>query len=67
MSRNCTHNGPLQKAFYRPDEVAEILGLSRRTIYRMIRDSRLPSVKLNKGPRRISNQALTTLLKSEGD
>ena len=55
-----------QKAFYRPDEVAQILCLSRRTIYRMIKDGRLPSIKWGKGPRRVSHQALTTLLKIEG-
>ena len=55
-----------QRAFYRPDEVAQILRLSRRTIYRMIRDGRLSGSKFGKGPWRVSHQALTTLLKIEG-
>ena len=41
------------KRFFRPDEVAAILALSRRTIYRMIRDGRLPGVKWGSGPWRI--------------
>ena len=51
-----------QKAFYRPDEVAEILCLSRRTIYRMMKDGRLPCVKLSFGTKRVSHQALTNLI-----
>jgi excisionase family DNA binding protein len=52
-----------QRAFYRPDEVAQILHLFRGTIYRMIRDGRLSGSKFGKGPWRVSYQALTTLLK----
>ena len=52
----------LRRAFYRPDEVAAFLCLSRRTIYRMIRDGRLPGIKLGKAPWRISRQALVNLL-----
>jgi excisionase family DNA binding protein len=50
------------KRFFRPDEVAEILTLSRRTIYRMIRDGRLPAVKLRPGPWRIPRESLMRLL-----
>ncbi len=38
------------KRFFRPDEVAAVLALSRRTIYRMIRDGRLPGVKWGPAP-----------------
>lgn len=55
-----------EKAFYRLDEVAEILGLSRRTIYRMIKDGRLVSVKFGPGSQRIPHQALDNLI-NEGD
>lgn len=46
------------KRFFRPDEVAAILALSRRTIYRMIKDGRLPGVKWGSGPWRIPRESL---------
>lgn len=48
----------MKKRMFRPDEVAQILCLSRRTIYRMIRDGRLPAVRLGAGPWRIPREAL---------
>lgn len=57
-----------RKAFYRPDELAKILSLSRRTIYRMIRDGRLPSVRFGGGPWRIPKESVTKLFEeSLGD
>lgn len=50
------------KRFYRPDEVAVILDLSRRTIYRMIRDGRISGVKWGAGPWRIPRESLAGLL-----
>jgi excisionase family DNA binding protein len=50
------------KRFFRPDEAAAILVLSRRTVYRMIRDGRLTGVKLGRGPWRIPRESLTNLL-----
>lgn len=50
-----------QKRFFRPDEVAAILALSRRTIYRMIRDGRLSGVKWGAGPWRIPRESLADL------
>ena len=47
-----------QKRFFRPDEVAAILALSRRTIYRMIRDGRLARDKWGSGPWRIPRESL---------
>jgi excisionase family DNA binding protein len=58
----------MKKKFFRPDEVAQILCLSRRTIYRMIRDGRLPAARLGAGPWRISRDTLVLLLPSpQGD
>jgi excisionase family DNA binding protein len=54
------------KRFLRPDEVAGILALSRRTIYRMIRDGRLAGVKWGTGPWRIPRESLANLLREEG-
>jgi excisionase family DNA binding protein len=49
------------KRVFRPDEVAQILSLSRRTVYRMIRDGRLPGIK-DSGPWRIPRETLERLL-----
>jgi excisionase family DNA binding protein len=58
----------MKKKLFRPDEVAQILCLSRRTIYRMIRDGRLPALRLGAGPWRISRETLLILLPSpQGD
>jgi excisionase family DNA binding protein len=54
------------KRFYRPDEVAVILDLSRRTIYRMIRDGRIIGVKWGSGPWRIPRESLAGLLSEDG-
>ncbi|RJR48295.1 MAG: DNA-binding protein [Deltaproteobacteria bacterium] len=53
---------PLSKRFFRPDEVAGFLALSRRTVYRMIRDGRLQAVKWGSGPWRIPREAVLALL-----
>jgi excisionase family DNA binding protein len=54
----------LTKKMFRPDEVSQILCLSRRTIYRMIRDGRLPAIRHGAGPWRISRETLLQLLPS---
>ena len=53
------------KRFFRPDEVAAILDLSRRTVYRMIRDGRLNGVKWGSGPWRIPRESLAGLFPEE--
>ncbi len=47
-----------KKRFFRPDEVAALLSLSRRTVYRMIKDGRLKGVRLGSGPWRIARENL---------
>jgi excisionase family DNA binding protein len=54
-----------KKRFFRPDEAAAILVLSRRTVYRMIRDGRITGVKWGRGPWRIPRESLTSLLPEE--
>lgn len=51
-----------KKMLFRPDEVADMLCLSRRTVYRMIRDGRLSGVRLGSGPWRIARESLLHLL-----
>ena len=53
------------KRFFRPDEVAELLALSRRTVYRMIRDGRINGVKWGNGPWRIPRESLTGILQEK--
>lgn len=45
-----------QKKFFRPDELGLFLCLSRRTIYRMIKDGRLAAVRWGPGPWRIPRE-----------
>lgn len=54
-----------KKRFFRPDEAAAILVLSRRTVYRMIRDGRINAVKWGRGPWRIPRESLTSLFLGE--
>ncbi len=51
----------LLKRTYRPDEVAQLLSLSRRTVYRMIKDGRLPGIRFGSGSWRIPQEALAPL------
>lgn len=51
------------KKFWRPDEVGQLLDLSRRTIYRMITDGRLKATRFGTGPWRISREVLVDLLR----
>jgi excisionase family DNA binding protein len=55
------------KRFFRPDEVADLLVLSRRTIYRMIRDGRLPGIKWVSGPWRIPRESLAGIFPEDPD
>ena len=50
------------KKHFRPDEVAQIFCLSNRTVYRMMKDGRLPGVRGNSGPWRISRDSLLFLI-----
>ncbi len=52
---------PLTKKYYRPDEVAAILRVNRRTVYRMILDGRLQGVERDRRPRRIPRQAVLNI------
>jgi excisionase family DNA binding protein len=49
------------KQLFRPDEIVQILGLSRRTVYRMIQDGRLADVDLSKKPVRIPRASIIAL------
>lgn len=53
-----------QKRFFRPDEVADLLLVTKRTVYRMIRDGRLRGVDLSKRPCRIPRHAVLSLFET---
>ncbi len=55
------HTVPLTKRFFRPDEVADILLITKRTVYRMIHDGRLRGVDCSKRPWRIPRDAVLNL------
>ena len=50
-----------RKRFFRPDEVADFLLITKRTVYRMIHDGRLEGVDLNRRPWRIPREAIINL------
>jgi excisionase family DNA binding protein len=55
----------INKRFFRPDEVAEILLITRRTVYRMVHDGRLGGVDFTKRPWRIPREAVLSLFAAE--
>jgi len=55
----------LKKQFFRPDEVAEVLLITKRTVYRMIHDGRLGGVDFTKRPWRIPKEAIMDLFGPE--
>lgn len=55
-------DGRFQKRrFFRPDEVAELLLVTKRTVYRMVQDGRLGGVDTSKRPCRIPREAVVKL------
>jgi excisionase family DNA binding protein len=55
----------LKKRFFRPDEVAELLLITKRTVYRMVHDGRLGGVDFTKRPWRIPREAVLGLFPTE--
>ena len=55
----------LKKQFFRPDEVAELLLINRRTVYRMVHDGRLGGVDFTKRPWRIPKEAVLLLFQPQ--
>ncbi len=55
----------LKKRFFRPDEVSEILLITKRTVYRMVHDGRLSDVDLTHRPWRIPRHAVLSLFETD--
>ena len=51
------------KEFYRPDEAAALLDVSKKTIYRLIKDEKLKAVRI-RSVLRISRQELERLTRA---
>lgn len=54
-----------EKAYYRPDEIAEYFSVTRRTVYFWIDTGKLTAVKVAGTTVRISREAVLTLTRSE--
>jgi excisionase family DNA binding protein len=46
-------------------QAADALGISRTSVWRLLRDGRLPFIELRKGSRRIPSEAITAFVKGE--
>jgi excisionase family DNA binding protein len=55
----------LKKQFFRPDEVAELLLITRRTVYRMVHDGRLAGIDFTQRPWRIPREAVFLLFQPQ--
>jgi excisionase family DNA binding protein len=58
MSHSSVNNTAADRLLYPPEEAARRLGISRRTLYQLLRDGKLRSVRVEKRARRIPNSAL---------
>lgn len=55
--------GTMEKSMLRVGEAAELLAVSRWTIYRWVEDGRLRGTKLSKGSLRIFRESVTGLIR----
>ncbi|MDR4463432.1 MAG: helix-turn-helix domain-containing protein [Nitrospira sp.] len=55
--------GTMEKSMLRVGEAAELLSVSRWTIYRWVEDGRLRGTKLGKGSLRIFRESVASLIK----
>lgn len=52
-----------EKAYYRPDEIAEYFGVRTRTIYVWIESGKLPAVKIAGKIIRISRESVSGIIR----
>jgi excisionase family DNA binding protein len=55
--------GPGDRRLLSIQQAADALGVSRTTVWRLLRDGRLPCVELRPGSRRIPSAAITAFVK----
>ncbi len=61
----CANKGFPNKQLLRPDEVAGLLGLNKRTIYRMVADGRLPKADIPARAIRIPAEPVKRMMEDE--
>ncbi|MDD2597769.1 MAG: helix-turn-helix domain-containing protein [Kiritimatiellae bacterium] len=57
-----TEAAPSDRRLLTKTEAAKTLGMSRQTIWRMIKEGRLPVIEIRRGQHRIPSAALTSML-----
>ena len=55
--------GPTDRRLLSIAQAADALGVSRTTVWRLLRDGRLPCVELRPGSRRVPSAAITAFVK----
>jgi excisionase family DNA binding protein len=45
---NVTQSSTIVKRYYTPDETAEMIGVSRSAVYRLLRNGIIPSIRIGK-------------------
>ena len=58
-----TPTEPTDRRLYNIQQAARELNISRTSVWRLLRDGRLPCVELRKGSRRIPSAAITAFVK----
>jgi excisionase family DNA binding protein len=54
-----------QKNLLRPDEAAQVLNVSRWTIYRWVKEGRLEATKVGKGSLRVFERSIQRLIEEQ--
>ena len=62
LSGDAQTEAPRDRRLLTMTEAAEVLGLSRQTIWRMIKEDRLPVIEVRRGRYRVPSAALTSML-----
>ena len=62
LSGEATRATDTDRRLFSMTQAAEALGVSRQTIWRMVKEKRLPTVEIRKGRYRIPSAAISALL-----
>ena len=66
LSGTATEAASTDRKLLSMTDAAETMGLSRQTIWRMIKEDRLPVVEIRRGRYRVPSAAITAMLKEAG-
>ena len=62
LSGDAQTGAPVDRKLLTMTEAAKVLGLSRQTIWRMVKDDRLQVVEVRRGRYRVPSAAITSML-----